>query len=141
MFLALLFRVSVDEIRFIKFFIISFTRTVIFERFFLRVREPREEKRREEKREKRVCSRGREDLKKKEKKKSGKRKDNRSPLVCLSLLSSQKVLKSQNNKNLFSFCFPPNNKNRTDHTHKKLKTQHTNENETTYDANRRCRRR
>ena len=50
MFLALLFRVSVDEIRFIKFFIISFTRTVIFERFFLRVREPREEKRREEKR-------------------------------------------------------------------------------------------
>jgi hypothetical protein len=39
----------VDEIRFIKFFIISFP--VIFERFFLRVREPREEKRREEKRE------------------------------------------------------------------------------------------
>ena len=38
-----------DEIRFIKFFIISFP--VIFERFFLRVREPREEKRREEKRE------------------------------------------------------------------------------------------
>jgi hypothetical protein len=35
--------------RFIKFFIISFP--VIFERFFLRVREPREEKRREEKRE------------------------------------------------------------------------------------------
>ena len=50
MFLALRFRVSVDEIRFKKFFIISFTRTVIFERFFLRVREPREEKRREEKR-------------------------------------------------------------------------------------------
>ena len=49
LFLALLFGVSVDEIRFIKFFIISFP--VIFERFFLRVREPREEKRREEKRE------------------------------------------------------------------------------------------
>jgi hypothetical protein len=73
---------------------------VIFERFFLRVREPREEKRREEKRREekrreergkrgRVCSRGREELKKKKKKKkSGKRKDNRSPLVCL----SQKVL-------------------------------------------------
>ena len=48
MFLALLLRVSVDDMRFIKFFIISFP--VIFERFFLRVREPREEKRREEKR-------------------------------------------------------------------------------------------
>ena len=56
MFLALLFRVSVDEIRFKKFFIISFTRTVIFERFFLRVREPREEKRREEKRRERETS-------------------------------------------------------------------------------------
>jgi len=49
LFLALLLRVSVDDMRFIKFFIISFP--VIFERFFLRVREPREEKRREEKRE------------------------------------------------------------------------------------------
>ena len=63
MFLALLFRVaeddeetkfSVEEIRFIKFFIISFT--VIFERFFLRVREPREEKRREEKRRERKAT-------------------------------------------------------------------------------------
>ena len=92
-----------DEIRFIKFFIISFP--VIFERFFLRVREPREEKRREEKREENedafvLVKERAEDLKKK---KSGKRKDNRSPLVCLSLLSSQKVLKSQNNKNLSLF--------------------------------------
>ena len=92
-----------DDMRFIKFFIISFP--VIFERFFSAsgsLAKRREEKRREE-RGKRVCSRGREDLKKKEKKKSGKRKDNRSPLVCLSLLSSQKVLKSQNNKNLSLF--------------------------------------
>ena len=133
MFLALLLRVSVDDMRFIKFFIISFP--VIFERFFLRVREPREEKRREEKRRTRKTrtrlfswKRRAEDLKKK---KSGKRKDNRSPLVCL----SRKVFGDESkHQNLFSsslFCFPPNNKNRT----------HTNENETTYDANRRCRRR
>jgi hypothetical protein len=79
---------------------------VIFERFFLRVRVPREEKRREEKRREekrreergkrgRVCSRGREELKKK---KSGKRKDNRSPLVCL----SQKVFGDESkHQNLF----------------------------------------
>jgi hypothetical protein len=86
LFLALLFRVSV---------------------FFLRVREPREEKRREEKRreEKRreretrtrlfSWKRRAEDLKKK---KSGKRKDNRSPLVCL----SQKVFGDESkHQNLF----------------------------------------
>jgi hypothetical protein len=80
---------------------------VIFERFFLRVRVPREEKRREEKRreEKRreretrtrlfSWKRRAEDLKKK---KSGKRKDNRSPLVCL----SQKVFgDASKHQNLF----------------------------------------
>ncbi len=56
---------------------------MIFERFFLRVREPREEKRRERETRTRLFSwkRRAEDLKKK---KSGERKDNRSPLVCLS---------------------------------------------------------
>jgi hypothetical protein len=126
---------------------------VIFERFFSAsgsLAKRREEKRREEKRRERetrtrLFSRKRraEDLKKK---KSGKRKDNRSPLVCL----SQKVFGDmRQNIKIFSFelsfsvfCFPQKKNKKKQNTHKKHTTQtHTNENETTYDANRRCRRR
>jgi hypothetical protein len=128
---------------------------VIFERFFSAsgsLAKRREEKRREEKRRERetrtrLFSRKRraEDLKKK---KSGKRKDNRSPLVCL----SQKVFGDmRQNIKIFSFelsfsvfCFPQKNNRttKTEQKHKKTHTQtHANENETTYDANRRCRRR
>ena len=156
---AVVFSVTIQSLRGRNTFhkvLHHFLYRVIFERFYgffsasgSRAKR-REEKRREERgKRRRVCSRGREDLKKK-KKKSGKRKDNRSPLVCLSLLwfFSESFWRCENfwkesKQQIFfsSSLFAFRRTTKTEHTQKTHNTKRTNENETTYDANRRCRRR